>query len=169
MTHLVKHYGANFFLLLKANRCFLDLPHLSRITIESNWRFSIQYLGTLVFCAWSHHTQSTLSVTVECGHCLTAGSSDSHRCLCRVDLLYRAPRAPVSHYVNAVTSALSCCLLLECDYKQVPVMNCFVFWEDQHLKMVTSTIILMQDFFCCYYSAVKAYYYKFVLTKFSYF
>lgn len=46
MTHLVKHYGANFFLLLKANRCFLDLPHLLWITIESNWRFSIQYLGS---------------------------------------------------------------------------------------------------------------------------
>lgn len=131
MTHLVKHYGANFFLLLKANTgvswiCLIC--HESPLSPTGNFPFSSWALPcTLVFYAWSHHIQSTPSVTVESGHCLTAGSSDPHRCPRRVDLLYRVPRAPVSHYVNAATSALSCCLLLECDYKQVLVLNCFVF------------------------------------------
>lgn len=48
-----------FFLLPRANRCSLDLPHLLGITVESRWRFSIQEPLHWALCTWAQHSQSS--------------------------------------------------------------------------------------------------------------
>lgn len=58
----IPHYGARFFfffpfLLPKANRCSLDLPHLSGVTAEPSWRFSTQELLPWAWCTWAQHSQ----------------------------------------------------------------------------------------------------------------
>lgn len=70
-------------------------------------------LCTLVFCTKSHQSQSpTLPPASQLSlaeQCLTAGSSDPHHCLCRVDLWHREPRAPGSHHVNSSAPRCSLC------------------------------------------------------------
>lgn len=68
MTHLVKHYGANFFFFVKLTGVswICLICYKSLLNPAGNFPFTSQAVSrTLILCTWSHCTQSTTSSIVE--------------------------------------------------------------------------------------------------------
>lgn len=133
---------------------------------------AVRQCPALVFCTCSRHAQSIPSIVVESGWTsLDSWFIRSTSLFVQGGFIVQRAWGTCISLCKCSHSVLRCCLLLECDYKQVLVLNCFLFWEDQLLRMVTSTIILRQkcffSFFFFPYSAVKAYFNNFLLPKFS--
>lgn len=119
---------------------------------------------TLVFCTCSHRAQSIPSIVVESGWTsLDSWFIRSTSLFVQGGFIVQRARGTCISLCKCNHSVLRCCLLLECDYRQVLVLNCFLFWEDQRLRRVTSTIILRQNVFFIFFFTVQ---WKLILITF---